>query len=271
MSSSIPFPQHSKLWLIGGTSESVTLAKQLQHHRVPLIVTVTTDSACNNYPQSPEISIQKQRFIDDESLAEWIYHFKITGVLDASHPFATEISQRAMRVSAKLALSYLRFERASVTAVQSQQITEIEQGTKSLSRDFLQGKRVLLTVGSQALAQFARWQDCADLFARILPSESALKMAYQAGFSRDRLIALQPPLSFELECALWQHWRISLVITKASGHAGGEDIKRHVAEALQIPLLIIKRPSIDYPWKTQSIQTAIHFGQKVTHFAKQNS
>jgi len=151
-----------------------------------------------------------------------------------------------------------------VTAYQSSQVTEIDQGLKSLSQAFLSGHQVLLTVGSQSLPKFSQWHDCADLYARILPSESALKLALQSGFRRDHLIAFQPPLSFEMECALWKHWNISLVITKASGTAGGEDIKRQVAEALGVPLLVLKRPQINYPWATQSMGTALNFGLTVT-------
>ena len=36
----------------------------------------------------------------------------------------------------------------------------------------------------------------------------------------DRIIAIRPPISRELEQALWQQWRISLVVTKASGQSG---------------------------------------------------
>ena len=271
MSSNTSFTHLSKVWLIGGTSESVTIFEQLQQHQIPTIVTVTTPGACHNYPPSPESLIIDQRFTDDQRLIDWLKHSKISGILDASHPFATEISHRAMRVATALELSYLRFEREALTALQSHHIKEIALGSQSLSHDVLSGQRVLLTVGSQALPQFSQYQDCAQLFARILPSQNAIKSAYDAGFSRDRIIALQPPISFDLECALWRQWDISLVITKASGHAGGEDIKRQAAEKLRIPLLIIQRPQIDYPWQTQSIKTALHFGQKVTNPLSQDS
>lgn len=254
----------SQLWLIGGTSESISLAAKLQSERVPLVITVTTDAACQNYHPDSLTHIEATRFQTDEALQDWLQQQGVSGILDTSHPFATEISQRAMRVAQLLNLSYLRFERSPVTVYQSAQVTELDQGFQGLSQEFLAGHRVLLTVGSHSLAEFSRWHDYAEFYARILPSESALKLAVQAGFRRDHLIAFQPPLSFEMECALWRHWEISLVITKASGAAGGEDVKRQVSEALGVPLLVLKRPQISYPWTTQSMETALHFGQKVT-------
>ena len=61
---------------------------------------------------------------------------------------------------------------------------------------------------------------------------------------------------------MWQQWQISLVVTKASGKAGGEDIKREVARELDIPLVVITRPQIIYPQQTDCLDEAIAFCQK---------
>jgi precorrin-6A/cobalt-precorrin-6A reductase len=65
-----------------------------------------------------------------------------------------------------------------------------------------------------------------------------------------------------LEKALWRQWNISLVITKASGVAGGENIKRTVADQLSIPLIIISRPAVDYPQQTSDLSEALEFCQR---------
>ncbi|NJO43414.1 MAG: precorrin-6A reductase, partial [Cyanobacteria bacterium RU_5_0] len=128
-----------------------------------------------------------------------------------------------------------------------------------LNRDILKGQRVLLTIGYRPLESFRSWQEQSTLFARILPSVTALQAALTAGFTNDRLIALRPPISVELERALWQQWQISLVVTKASGTPGGEDIKRQVAVELGVKLIVIDRPSVAYPQQTSDIQIAIEF------------
>ena len=264
MSSIFKPSEKPRLWLVGGTSESILLFNQLQEQGVPVVVTVTTDAAVQNYPVQGGAQVEVKRFERDENLQGWIDEHHVSGILDASHPFAIEISQRAMRVAQTMSRPYLRFERSLVMAYESDQVTELEQGLGTLSRDRIAGNRVLLMVGSQALPEFAQWHDCAELFARILPSEAAVKIAAKSGFRREHLIAFQPPLSFEMECALWRHWDITLAITKASGQAGGEDIKRQVAEALKVPLLVLKRPQVTYQWKTESVGTAIAFAQRVT-------
>ncbi|MDJ0704721.1 MAG: precorrin-6A/cobalt-precorrin-6A reductase [Leptolyngbyaceae cyanobacterium MO_188.B28] len=132
-----------------------------------------------------------------------------------------------------------------------------------LAGDYLAGERVLLTVGYRTLGQFQPWQNRAALFARILPSMAALEAALAAGFTPDRLIALRPPISADMEEALWRQWNISLVVTKASGQAGGEDIKRKLAAKLGIQLAIISRPHLLYPQQTSDLAVALAFGHAI--------
>ena len=51
----------------------------------------------------------------------------------------------------------------------------------------------------------------------------------------------------EMEKALWQLWDIEVVVTKAGGKGGGEDIKYQTAQELNIPVIVMTRPHINYP------------------------
>ncbi|MBE9112731.1 precorrin-6A reductase, partial [Nodosilinea sp. LEGE 07298] len=172
----------------------------------------------------------------------------VGAVLDASHPFAVEISRGAIAAAQALNIPYWRYERSALEQSPSSQLIHPVSGLEAiLTPEVLSGERVLLTLGYRWLQQFAPWQTQAMLFARILPSAVALDAALKAGFMPERLIALRPPISGDLEKALWQQWRITRVITKASGAPGGEDTKRAIAEQLGIPLFVLNRPQLDYP------------------------
>ncbi|NER33833.1 MAG: precorrin-6A/cobalt-precorrin-6A reductase [Oscillatoria sp. SIO1A7] len=127
----------------------------------------------------------------------------------------------------------------------------------------LEGRRVLLTVGYRTLPLFLPWQDRCTLFARILPSVTALETALAAGFTQERLIALRPPIPIQLERSLWQHWQIQMVVTKASGAPGGEDVKRQLAAELGLRLVIIDRPKLEYPAQTSDFATALEFCHRI--------
>ena len=248
-----------RLWLVGGTSESAKLAAAIAQAHFACTVTVTTEAARSLYPPAPELRVLVGR-MNANQLGQFLLQQKIVAVLDASHPYAVEVSRMAIATANQLQIPYLRYERPSVdTQLNTQSLIHLDSFDTLLAGDYLQGQRVLLTIGYRPLQLFRSWQEQSRLFARILPSVTALEAAVAAGFTSDRLISLRPPISAKLEKALWQHWQISLVITKASGTAGGEDIKQSVAIELGIPLIIINRPDIEYPQQTSDLLTALEF------------
>lgn len=248
-----------RLWLIGGTTESAALAQEIAALGLPCTVTVVTKAAEALYPKSPMLRIQVGR-LDAAQIERFLQEQRIVAVLDASHPFAVEISKLAERAAASRQIPYLRFERRAVDDRKTNsRVIVLDSFEALVAGDYLQQQRVLLTIGYKALPLFQHWQDRSTLFARILPSVPSLESAIAAGFSADRIIALRPPVTAELEKALWRHWDISLVVTKASGVAGGEDVKRAVATELGIQLVVIDRPVVDYSQRTSDVSIALEF------------
>lgn len=243
----------ARIWLIGGTQESAELAKALVQAQLPCTVTVTTESARSLYPDVPELAVWVGRLCAEQS-EMFLQEHLVGGILDASHPFAIEVSQFAMQLSQR-GIPYLRYERPEL---KEPGIT-LDCIESLLSTDLLWEQRVLLTIGYRSLPLFQPWQNRATLFARILPSPIALETALNAGFTADRLIALRPPISAELERSLWRQWQISMVVTKASGTPGGEDTKQRVAAELGVKVVTIDRPAIDYPRQTSDFAAALAF------------
>jgi precorrin-6A/cobalt-precorrin-6A reductase len=247
-----------QIWLIGGTAESAEIARSIAVLKIPCIVSVTTESAKCLYPQTPELKVWVGR-LDPDRIRVFLQQEGIIGILDASHPYAVEVSQMAIVASQQYSLPYLRYERPQIQS--SSNSIYLPSFETLLNGDYLTGERVFLTLGYRPLELFKTWHDRSRLFARILPSQIALEAAISAGFTNDRLMALRPPISAELETALWKQWQISIVVTKASGTAGGEDVKQTVAAKLGIRLIIIDRPSVDYSQQTSDLKKAIEFCQ----------
>ncbi|MBE9177628.1 cobalt-precorrin-6A reductase [Oculatella sp. LEGE 06141] len=252
------------LWLIGGTQESAQLARAIVQAHLPCVVTVTTEQARSLYPSVPGLRIWVGT-LTAEQMASFLKLQRVSAILDASHPFAAAVSELAIAAATTHHLPYLRYERQSWNEQEpaDSEVQHFETVDALLASHVLQGERVLLTMGYRRLQQFQPWQQAATLFARILPSATALEAALAAGFTPDRLIAIRPPIVAELETALWQQWHISTVVTKASGVAGGEAVKRQVAAALGVKLVIVDRPAIAYPHQTSNLQTALTFCKQV--------
>ncbi|WP_348251289.1 cobalt-precorrin-6A reductase [Leptolyngbya subtilissima] len=246
----------SVLWVIGGTGEAVELAAALAVEQIPCLVTVTTAIAQHAYKKSSYLRVLVGG-LNVASLGEFIQAQHIGAVLDVSHPFAVEISQGAIAATRALNLPYWRYERPAIKTSSNERVYYIEDLQAVLAPEVLLKQRTLLTLGYRWLHHFAPWQTQTTLFARILPSSVALEAALLAGFTPDRLIALRPPITAELERALWQQWGITQVITKASGAPGGEDIKCAIAEQLKISLYILNRPQLNYPVVCRSQKEAL--------------
>jgi len=209
-----------RLWLIGGTQESRQLVQQLVAALVTrpqtpqLLITVTTEAARSLYPQMAPDQIWVGRLTTDHA-DRFVTEHGITAILDLSHPFATAISQLAIAIAQSHHLPYLRYERPLDEAGTERWrdrrdragLIQVPQLHDLLTPAYLSSDRTLLTLGYRQLTEFAPWQSQATLFARILPSPVALNTALAQGFTPDRLIALRPPISLDLEMALWQHWR----------------------------------------------------------------
>lgn len=247
-----------RIWLIGGTQESAIAAKLIHQANLPCLISVTTESAISLYPVVPSIDVIVAKF-SPEQLPNFLISNHISVVLDCSHPFAVEISRSAIAASSALKIPYLRFERASIRLSASSLIKSVSSVEQLLSQDWLLNQRVLLTIGYRYLSLFQPWQTKSTLFTRILPSQVALETALNSGFTSDRIIALRPPISPELERALWQHWHITTVVTKASGTPGGEDTKRNIADELGIQLIVVDRPMLEYPQLTSNFEEALEF------------
>ncbi|MGC1307709.1 MAG: cobalt-precorrin-6A reductase [Phormidesmis sp.] len=259
-----------QVWLIGGTCESAELAKALEAQGLPYVVTVTTSNASALYPSSAVVCVGAMTSAD---IKNFIQQRHVQCILDASHPFACEISRQAMAIasdSAKadsLQPTYIRYERSAIedrfAADQpDRNVITVDSFETLLSSNLLQHQRVLFTLGYRHLSRFTDCRRTSKLFARVLPSVEAIAGAQAAGFSPTEIIALRPPISAALETALCQQWEISCVVAKASGSPGGEATKRQVAKSLDINLILIKRPPITYSNQTGSMDKAIDFCAK---------
>ncbi|UAJ72504.1 precorrin-6A reductase [Synechocystis sp. PCC 7339] len=230
------------VWLIGGTVDSRTIAEELITQSIGCLVTVTTPEARHLYPIHPSLRVHVGA-LSPEEIPAFLERHGITVIVDASHPFATQITATVTAIAKERHIPYIRFERPPLALGENTlEVPDVDSLTTGSYQTYLVGKRVLLTVGARWLGHFSTLHSQALLFARTLPYPQALAQAIAAGFTSDRIIALRPPVAESLEIALWQQWQIQVVVTKASGAQGGEDVKKRVAQALGVTLIRIARP-----------------------------
>lgn len=84
------------------------------------------------------------------------------------------------------------------------------------------------------------------MVARVLPTSEVIRNCEAMGLNADNLLAIKGPFSKDINVAMLKHAEVDVVITKESGFAGGFMDKIAACEELGIPIIIIKRKTIDY-------------------------
>lgn len=235
------------IWLIGGTSDSRGIAQLLTEAGVPWVVTVTRPSATQLYAHLGGSVVVGSLTAATAPL--FLQQWGIRGIVDASHPFAIQVSQLAMTQATALGIPYLRFERPDDVDWQSPWIERIQASEDIFQSRYLSQKRVFSTLGLKILPNFVPWLGSSQIWARILPQ--SLAEALSIGFPLDQLILEKLPVDPVLERQLWQALKLDYVITKAAGRAGGILLKQQLAQELRIRLLVVTRPQLNYPKVTQ--------------------
>jgi precorrin-6A/cobalt-precorrin-6A reductase len=170
-------------------------------------------------------------------------------LVDASHPFAEEASKNAMKAAFICHIPYIRYERPAwaydhhpnIQVVSSyEEAAEVAEQRKGV---------IMLTTGSKTLAVFAkRLLPHADirLIARMLPRKDNMEKCVELGIEQKNIVAMQGPFSKELNIALYRHYGVTTLVTKESGTIGSVDEKVEAALELDLDVILISRPQLDY-------------------------
>lgn len=249
-----PPPPEGAAWFFTGTRDGNQLADACSRMGLQTVVSVASGyGATQARSHSPSSHVVAGR-IGESARRKLLCDSKASAVIDASHPFATLISQQLIRICSDLGIPYLRFERPSPTGEPEARIVSDMQ-TAAIEALRL-GKRIFLSTGVKDLSTFlsADPGQKAQWFARVTPSAESLKRALDSGIPASRLCAMQGPFSVEANTALWNEWKIDCVVTKESGETGGLPSKIAAARAIGIPILVVERPPVHYPAQTSDFE-----------------
>jgi precorrin-6x reductase len=245
--SASPRPPDNAIWVFSGTSDGNELAGDLARDKRPVVISAATEYggtlAREHCPGAHVWSGSK----GIETRRQTLQSTAARAIVDATHPYAERMSEQLLDLSRSLDIPYLRYERPSLF---EDSVGELCESTAvAAARAIELGQRIFLATGSKDLDIFLRAPGAGERqwFARLAPDPAFLQRALDHGVPRDHLCAVQGPVSKSFNEALWRDWRIDCVVTKDSGEAGGFRAKAEAAAALGIPLLVIRRPQLDFP------------------------
>ena len=234
------------IFLIAGTEDGRKLAGFLIDNGLKVTASVVSDYGKDLLLQYEGIKINNKK-LDTNELVELILHDDINFVVDASHPYAANISQNAMDACHKTKVKYIRYERAEVP-VTYDKVYRVDSYEDAAEEAAKHGKNIFLTTGSRNLKTFVNspaLKKC-TLTARVLPTAEVIAECEQLGLTPKNIVALQGAFTRELNRELFKQYKAEVIITKNSGQIGGADTKLLAAEDLNLSVIMIERPKLNY-------------------------
>lgn len=227
-----------RILLFGGTAEGHTLARRLAQAGHPVTCCVATDYGRDVLEPQPNLTVRMGRMDQGAMEAEMGRGYDC--VVDATHPYAAQVSGNIRAAAKAVNLPYQRLLRPREEAGDVLWADSPEQAAEIL--ETMPGN-VLLTTGSKDLAVFAKLRDYKQrLWARILPSLDSLSAALELGYPASHIICMQGPFSRQMNTATLRSMDGRILVTKDTGKAGGFGEKAQAAREAGARLLVIRRP-----------------------------
>ncbi|WP_249010704.1 cobalt-precorrin-6A reductase [Conexibacter sp. DBS9H8] len=233
------------LLILGGTAEARAFAEavssaELWHPRpVPRVISSLAGRVAA--PRLPVGEVRIGGFGGIDGLAAWLADHRVGAVVDATHPFAQQISAHAAVACARTATPLLRLERPgwsdrppSTGSAAAAEWTWVDSLTEAAAA-IPPGARVFLTTGRQGLEAFASVERAWFLIRCVDPPETPLPPHHQ-------LLLARGPYTLEGERALIDTHRLSVLITKDSG-GSLTAAKLEAAAGRGVPVVIVRRPA----------------------------
>lgn len=172
-----------------------------------------------------------------EGLAAWLRTECITHLVDATHPFAAQMSRNAVLAAQTTGLPLIALERPAWEAGPGDSWTHVPDTAAAVAALPEGAARVFLAIGRQTLAPFAARPENTYLLRLVDPPEAPLPLP------RTEVVIARGPFDVAGDTALLRDHRIDLIVAKNAGGAGAR-AKLDAARALGLPVVMTARPAL---------------------------
>ena len=238
-----------KIIIFSGTTEGRILSDRLTKDCMPHIVSVASEYGKEMMDENAFAEIHVGR-MDANEIIGFLTEREFSEedmVIDATHPFATEVTSNIKVAVESFGVSLIRVIREEEKELPKDAEKYLDITDCANSLDKTEGN-ILLTTGSKELGQYCKsvsTETKKRTYVRVLPSIDSLKLCEMEGIESDHIIAMHGPFGKELNEAILRQYDIKHLVTKESGAAGGFAEKMSAAVSAGAALHVIERPYIE--------------------------
>lgn len=226
--------------IFAGTTEGRKLAEFLTKQELKVTACVATEYGENLIKSSENLTVIAERQTKEE-MEKFFSQSKFDLVIDATHPYATEVTKNIASSCKETGTEYVRLVRDnSSVASEIVFVSNTDEAVEFL--DKTEGN-ILLTTGSKDILKFSKVCGGRDrIYARVLPNLESMNACTDAGITPSHIICMQGPFSEELNIAMLKSTSAKYLVTKDGGSLGGYDDKISAAKKTGAQAVVIGRP-----------------------------
>lgn len=237
--------------IFGGTSEGRILTEKLASRGFSCNVCVATDYGEQILEQDAGLAEELRKRVsvhtgrmDKEQMCAWMKEHTFSCVIDATHPYAVEVTENIRQAAQESHLPYHRLLRSTNEPEQEEpfihKVAELSHAVAYLEN---QSGAIFLTTGSKEIHAFTEGiSDRTRLYVRMLPNPALIQQVLDAGVPTSHIFAMQGPFSVEMNLAMLHQSHAAFLVSKESGKAGGYEEKREAARQAGISMVVLSRP-----------------------------
>lgn len=229
--------------VLAGTSEGRDIVKALSAQGKKVLACAATRYGASLLEGSGAARISGCR-LNGAEIARMIVADGVEILVDATHPYAEEVSATAVEVCRDKGVRYIRYQRPASEVLGHPLVFHAKSYPEAAEKAAELGEVIFLATGSKTLEIFcdAAKKRGRSVVVRLLPHPQTLRKCFELGLSPADIIAMQGPFSHDLNRAVLRHYNASVLVTKDGGELGGTEEKLSAALELGIPVVVVDRP-----------------------------
>jgi precorrin-6A/cobalt-precorrin-6A reductase len=236
-----------RILILGGTIEARQLAGKLAaKYEVTLSLAGRTES-----PVAQGVPVRVGGFGGAEGLAAYLKGHRIDLLVDATHPYAAQISANAAEAARLAGVQAIALRRPPWEQKPGDRWTPVDSATEAAPLLGTTPRKVLLALGRQELAPFEDAPQHSYLVRSVDPVEPPLAVPHAT------YILARGPFSEADDRALLEVHGIDAIVAKNSGGPATYG-KIAVARALGIEVFLIRRPPLPEIPSGASVEDVLH-------------
>jgi precorrin-6A/cobalt-precorrin-6A reductase len=223
-----------KVLLLGGTTEAAAMAHALSGAGIAAIYSYAGRTRA---PVVQPIATRTGGFGGVQGLVAYLAREQITHVIDATHPFAAQMSRNAVDACAQTVTPLIALERPAWIATDADLWTQVPDLDAAVSILPDEPWTVFLAIGRQTVDAFAVKPQHGYILRLVDELQGSLPLPSAT------VIVARGPFDLETDLALMRDHGVDLIVAKNAGGAGAE-AKLIAARRLGLPVIMIDRPFV---------------------------